>query len=116
MNGPKWRECMNPSDREMTTDQWLALRKEAAAKVDPKNAEVWWDYRQTLDPYGVAESLPEELRQIGREYFARTPGTDIWVWFGDLPEEVRSALWRKHKRSLAFPAGLFEDGTLEPEE
>jgi hypothetical protein len=34
-------------------------------------------------------------------------GSDMWVWFGDLPDTTRNALWEKHKSKLAFPAGLF---------
>ena len=29
--------------------------------------------------------------------------------FGDLPEETRDALWRRHKSKLAFPAGLLPE-------
>ena len=58
------------------------------------------------DPYGVDPELPEEYWQVGREYFARSPGSDVWVWFGDLPDATRDALWEKHKAKLAFPAGL----------
>jgi hypothetical protein len=84
-----------------------ASRKEAGLKIDPETAEVEWTYAQTLDPYGVYPELPEEYWQVGREYFARFPGSDVWVWFGDLPDAIRSALWEKHKSKLAFPAGLF---------
>ena len=91
---------------EMAVEHWLAIRKEAGLKIDPETAEVDWTYAQTLDPYGVDPDLPEEYRQVGREYFARSPGSDIWVWFGDLPKETREALWERHKRNLAFPAGL----------
>lgn len=86
--------------------KWLAIRKKAALKIDPKTAEVHWTYAQTLDPYGVVPNLPEECQQVGREYFACSPGSDIWVWFGDLPEVIQNALWKKHKSKLAFPAGL----------
>jgi hypothetical protein len=85
---------------------WHAIRKEAGLKIDPETAEVLWTYAQTLDPYGVDPELPEELQQFGREYFARSPGSDVWVWFGDLPEATRDALWKKHSSKLAFPAGL----------
>ena len=44
---------------------------------------------RTLDPYGVYPDLPEECQQVGREYFARSTGSDIWVHFHDLPEETR---------------------------
>src|SRR5262249_48823397 len=39
-------------------------------------------------------------------YFARSPGSEVWVWFGDLPDAIEDALWKKHKRKLMFPAGL----------
>ena len=91
---------------QMTVEQWLSTRKEAGLKIDPETAEVDWNYAQTLDPYGVDPDLPEEYQQVGREYFARSPGSDVWVLFADLPEATRDALWAKHKRKLAFPAGL----------
>jgi hypothetical protein len=99
-----------PTD-QMTVEQWLAIRKEAALRIDPETADVEWTYAQTLDPYGVDPELPEEFQQVGREYFARSPGSDVWVWFGDLPSAIGDALWEKHKSRLAFPAGLpgFED-------
>jgi hypothetical protein len=50
--------------------------------------------------------LPEEVNMMGREYFARAPGSEIWVEFTDLPEETRDKLWKKHRSELAFPAGL----------
>ena len=85
---------------------WLASRKEAGFKIDPETAEVDWEYAQVLDPYGVYPELPEESQQVGRAYFARSPGSDVWVWFGDLPDATRSAVWEKHKSMLALPAGL----------
>jgi hypothetical protein len=62
-------------------EEWLAVRKEAALKIDPETAEVFWNYGQTLDPYGVLDEweLPEEFHQVGREYWARSPGSDIWL-------------------------------------
>ena len=104
----------NRENSQTTKEQWLTVRKEAALRIDPETAEVLWDYALTLDPYGI-EGVPEEYQQVGREYFARSPGSDIWVWFGDLPDTTRHALWEKHKSRLAFPAGLipFE---LFPEE
>jgi hypothetical protein len=95
-------------------EQFRAIRREAGLKIDPETAEVDWIYAQTLDPYGL-EDLPEELQQVGREYFARAPGTDIWVHFHDLPKETADILWKKHRKKLAFPAGLedilFWDGS-----
>ncbi|WP_338689597.1 hypothetical protein V5279_26795 [Bradyrhizobium sp. 26S5] len=88
-----------------TIEEFLAIRKEAGLKIDPETAEVMWTYAQTFDPYGIYD-LPEEFQQFGREYFARSPGSDIWVEFGDLPDATRDALRQRHKRRLAFPAGL----------
>jgi hypothetical protein len=69
---------------DWNVEQWLRIRKEEGLLIEPATAEVTWVYAQTLDPYGVHSPLPEEYQQVGREYFARSPGENIWVWFGDL--------------------------------
>jgi hypothetical protein len=91
------------NDNKMTKEQWLAVRKEAALHVDPETAEVDWTYGQIPDPYGVDPDLPEECQCVGRNYFARSPGSDVWVWFGDLPEATRDRLWAR------IDAGEFTD-------
>jgi hypothetical protein len=90
----------------LTIKQWAAWRKAAGRQIVPKTAEVEWWYALTLDPYGVCNDLPDECKQVGREYFARSPETDVWISFADLPDATRNALWEKHKANLAFPAGL----------
>jgi hypothetical protein len=93
----------------MTTEElnnFYFMKKKAGLAIDPLTAEVFWSYAQILYPYGIDPNLPEEYRQIGRQYFARSPESEIWVWFGDLPEETRDELWTMHNRQLAFPAGL----------
>ena len=88
------------------TKAWLDKRKREALLIDPATAEVDWSFGQALDPYGMIPDLPEKLQQVGREYFARRPGSDIWVHFGDLPHDVRRKL-RKHpnaKPSLTVEA------------
>lgn len=90
----------------MTVEQWLAVRQKAALKIDPETAEVDWTYAQTGDPYGVYGEVPVEVHQVGREYFARSPGSKVWVCFEDLPTAIERALWKKHGSKLAFPAGL----------
>jgi hypothetical protein len=79
-------------ESQLAKKQWLALRKDAALRIDPERVEVRWEYGQTLDPYGV-ESLPEEYSQVGRNYFARSPESDMWVSFYDLPQPVVKRLW-----------------------
>ena len=76
-------------------EQWLAIRKEAGLQIDPQTAEVFWKYGYTIDPYAVYPDLTDEERQIGRIYFARSPESDIWVEFGDLPDATREALWER---------------------
>jgi hypothetical protein len=94
------------AEKELTVEEWLAIRKEAGLKIDPATAEVDWCYGQILDPYEVDPNLPEECYQVGRLYFARSPESGVWVSFYDLPEAIRDALWEMHKSKLAFPAGL----------
>ena len=92
-----------------TVQECLAICKEAGLRIDPETAEVCWDYAQVVDPYGIHNLSDEDEHYcIGRAYFARSPNSDVWVEFGDLPDATRDALWQKHKRQLAFPAG-FED-------
>jgi hypothetical protein len=64
----------------MAKEQWLGARKEAALRTDAETADVFSTYAQILDPYGVDPELPEECWCVGREYFARADGSDVWVW------------------------------------
>jgi len=83
-----------PAELSAEKQAWLAIRKTAAEKINPETAELMWCYAQTLDPYGIHPDLPEELQQVGRE-FARSPESDVWVWFGDLPVATEKALWER---------------------
>ena len=83
------------SNKKLSVEQWLQVRKEAALDIDPQTAEITWHWRNVLDPYGVYPDLPEEYRQIGREFFARSPHSEIWVSFDDLPDDVRQALYTR---------------------
>ena len=94
---------------KMTVEEWLAIRKEAGLHINPETAEVDWSYGLTLDPYGVGPELPEEYQQVERTFFARSPGSDVWVLFDDLPKATRDALWAKHSRHLALHVNLRRD-------
>jgi len=89
------------AERAAEVKRFLAERKEAGARLDPATAEVEWRYALTLDPYDICPDLPEECRQVGREYFARSPGSDVWVSFRDLPEETAKVL-RLRMRAREF--------------
>ena len=93
--------------KQTELEKWLAIRKAEALNIDPDTAEVDWEYGQTLDPYGVCPDLPDEYQQVGRQYFARRPGSDIWVSFYDIPKKTCEAL---HERiELAESKGGLED-------
>lgn len=62
------------SDRSQASKkQWLSGRKEQGLKIEPETAE----------------------KCIGRIYFARSPGSDVWVSFYDLPKAARDRLWAR---------------------
>ena len=49
-----------------------------------------------FDPYGVHQNLLPELQDdCGKMHFARSPGSDVWVYFEDLPKATYDALWMK---------------------
>jgi hypothetical protein len=88
-------ETMTAKMTDQERNSWLAIRKEAALETDPETAEVHWCFGWTFDPYRVDPDLPEEYQQIGRVYFARSHGSDVWVEFGDLPDAVCNRLWER---------------------
>jgi hypothetical protein len=75
-------------EESAATNEWLAIRKAEALKIDPETAEVIWEWGYGVDPYGVVQDLPDECKCIGREYYARAPGSDVWVSCHDLPAEI----------------------------
>jgi hypothetical protein len=85
-------------DKELTVDQWVAIRKEAGLGIDPVTAEVDWEFGDVLD-----HRVHPDARAgcIGRIYFARSPGSDIWVCFYDLPKKAREELWDRIDKGLA---------------
>jgi hypothetical protein len=92
---------MSMTGQEQKTERdeinlWLEDRKEAGRRIDPNSADVevtfWW--AQVLDPYGVLDLTSEE-DCVGRSYFARSPDSDGWVSFYDLPDKTGDELWRR---------------------
>ena len=57
------------STKQRRRQQWLAIRKEAALKIDPETAEVSCSYGDVADPYGVYD-LTEQEKCYGRNYYA----------------------------------------------
>src|SRR4051794_19605212 len=55
--------------------------------INPETCEVDCGYGQLPDPYGVVGVRPEESC-VGRQYWVRSPGCDVWINFVSLPESV----------------------------
>lgn len=111
MTDTKTKETCFPDKIEVSVKYLRALREAAGLAIDAKTAAVMWWHAQTLDPYGDYPSVPDECDQVGREYFARAPGSEVWINFRDLPQATRDALWAKYQSKLMFPAGLFDVDT-----
>src|SRR5262249_50346836 len=90
-------EIQRQSGDQMTVKEWLAIRKQAALKIDPETAEVTWVYAEECDAYGVHPDLPAGWSCVSRAQFARSPGSDVWVDFGDLLAATRDALWERRR-------------------
>jgi hypothetical protein len=76
-------------------EAWLAVRKQEGLKIDPKTAEIRSERGFFLNPYGVHRDLDDGEQYGGRLYFARCPGSKIWVFLRDLPEVTRGKLWQR---------------------
>jgi hypothetical protein len=87
-----------------TVEAFLASRREAGLKIDPATADVAWWYGDGLDRYGVQPVPDGDFRCVGREYFARAPGNDVWVSFHDLPEATAKALQHRCPPSATITA------------
>jgi hypothetical protein len=89
----------NEEEELLVTVRWnafKALLRVAGQQIDPETAELEWTYIQLIDPYGVLpQDIVEQNDCIGRGYFARAPGSDVWIEFEDLSDATVEALWRK---------------------
>jgi hypothetical protein len=94
-NGIKPTENADTRFVTIRAETWRALLEIAGRQIDPESAEVHWCFRQVVDPYGVYPDLPPECDCVGRCFFARAPGSLVWIEFGDLPEATREALWMR---------------------
>ena len=83
---------------EIPLKKWQQIRERAALDIDPATAEVCCDYREWGDPYDIYQSIPEELSGQFQEWFARSPDSNVWVWFEDLPSTTRNALWKRIRK------------------
>jgi hypothetical protein len=73
--------------KQADIEEWLAIRKAEALKIDPDTAEVDWEYGQTLDRYGVYPELPDEYENILRAFRVAKSGSILAI-FPKRPEIV----------------------------
>jgi hypothetical protein len=109
-NGRVNRDCISNAEYNRRMDE----RRTAGLLLDPSTAVIDWNYAQTLDPYGDGLPLLPQEEQIGREYFARAPDSDIWVNVGDLPEATRDAIRKRFEntKGAVLRIGIDQDGQL----
>jgi hypothetical protein len=109
-NGRVNRDCISKAEYDGRMEE----RRAAGLSLDPSTAEIDWNYAQTLDPYGDGLPLLPQEEQIGREYFARAPDSDIWVCVGDLPDATRNAIWKRFEntKGAILRIGIDADGQL----
>jgi len=73
--------------------KFLATRKKEGRKINPETAEVLKTFIGATDPYGLFPERPYDT--IGSALFFRNPGSDIWVFEGDLPDATWKAFVKK---------------------
>jgi hypothetical protein len=114
----RWRIHRGRVNRDCASDAEYKRRMEergaAAEIIDPTTAEFEWWYGDALDPYGDGLPLFPFEEQVGREYFARAPGSDIWVRVDDLPDTTRDAIWERFENTKGafLRIGIDADGQL----
>jgi hypothetical protein len=86
-------------------EQRLALCREQALRIDPETAEVYGQHGNICDPYGFGN----EDWCVGYNCFARSPGSDVWVSFDDLPQATCDRLRARMK------AGDFRRDNMDEE-
>jgi hypothetical protein len=77
-------------------------RRKAGLKIDPETAEICKDLTECCDPYGIDPLLPREFKdQPAKTWYVRSPGSDIWVYIGDLPRTTSDALFGSQQAGVA---------------
>jgi hypothetical protein len=82
----------------LTKKQWREVQKEAL-KIDPKTAITSVHTAYFYDPYGIHPNLPDEYKTTVKYDMARSPNSDVWVCFEDLPWKTVRALRKRDKKS-----------------
>jgi hypothetical protein len=103
MQTVEWRVLLQDNRVDITDEErsdFIAVRKDAAMKIDPMTAEVTCSRGDPRDPYGFCG---DDLESLTMKWllFARAPESDIWVSFRDLPKDTREILEQRPNESIA---------------
>jgi|SRR6516165_1455234 hypothetical protein len=86
--------CELMSEQEL--QRWLASCEEAGRAIDIETCELGSWHAWDCDRYGIRErlgELPEEdMDQVSRNLYVRSPESNGWIFEGDLPTEKSKAL------------------------
>ena len=95
--------------------EFRARRREAGLKIDLETAENFPFWIEICDPYDIDVLLPRERKGCFKKtWFYRSPGSDIWVEEGDLPEATRRALEEKRNPGVSRTLTAEEIENEEP--
>jgi hypothetical protein len=91
-------DCLdNEIDRGYRCASALSPAMSQAEVVARRLGKTFAEFNAAL-PDLVARGFHRQIRQgdiYGRNYFARCPGSDVWVLFDDLPKAARDRLWSR---------------------
>ena len=96
MQPVRWRVLLQDNRVTITDEErtdFIIVQKEEGSKIDPATAEVKHLWGNFFDPYGIGEDREHGYSAMKLSW-ARSPGSNVWVEFHDLPEETRAALWK----------------------
>jgi len=83
---------------DQSPEEWLAICRAEAKLIDPATAVICCQRGDRLDPYGLYPDTDYWI--LGEIFFARRPGSEIWVAFDDLPTDVLKALRKRAENEL----------------
>jgi hypothetical protein len=87
---------------ELDVEQFLAIRKSEALKINPRTADATWLMPTSATVTGFAMIFSPETCS-GRAYYARAPGSDIWVCLATCRAKFVRHCERLIVVSLLFP-------------
>jgi hypothetical protein len=92
----------------------MAMRRAAGKLIEPATAIIHMEWHVTAgDEYGDGIRCDSGY-SFKKQWFARDPDLDVWVWFDDLPAATRKAIYALmdsdyYENRALVEIGLFDD-------